>query len=43
VTSMIGRDGVVVKWTPSVGTIPAITGYVVSAGAGSCPIYVHGG
>ena len=43
VTSMMSRDGVVVKWTPSVGTLPEITGYVVSAGAGSCPIYVHGG
>ena len=43
VTSMMGRDGVVVKWTPSIGTLPEITGYVVSAGAGSCPIYVHGG
>ena len=43
VTSMMGRDGVVVKWTPVPGANPKITGYVVSAGAGSCPIYVHGG
>ena len=43
VSSMMGRDGVVVKWTPSAGANPQVTGYVVSAGAGSCPIYVHGG
>jgi 5'-nucleotidase len=42
VSSMMGRDGVVVKWTPSAGANPQVTGYVVSAGAGSCPIYVHG-
>ena len=42
VNSMMGRDGVVVKWTPSAGANPEVTGYVVSAGAGSCPIYVHG-
>ena len=43
VTSIIGRGGVLVKWTPVLGANPKITGYVVSAGAGSCPIYVHGG
>ena len=42
VNSFMGRDGVVVKWTPSPGANPEVTGYVVSAGAGSCPIYVHG-
>jgi 5'-nucleotidase len=43
VISMMGREGVVVKWTPStIGSSPAVTGYVVSAGPGSCPIYVHG-
>ncbi len=40
VTSYIGARGVVVKWTPSAGVTPEITGYVVSAGAGSCPIFV---
>ena len=40
VTSYLGAKGVVVKWTPSDSVAPAITGYVVSAGAGSCPIYV---
>ena len=43
VTSRIVADGVFVKWTPPAGILPAVTGYVVSAGAGSCPIYVHGG
>ena len=32
--------GIVVKWTPSPDTAPAITSYVVSAGPGSCPIVV---
>ncbi len=40
VTSYIGARGVVVKWTAPVNVTPAITGYVISAGAGSCPIYV---
>ena len=40
VTSYLGAKGVVVKWTQSDSVAPAITGYVVSAGAGSCPIYV---
>ena len=40
VTSYLGAKGVVVKWTPSDSVAPAITGYVVSAGAGSCPIFV---
>ena len=43
VRSTIVADGVLVKWTPPAGILPAVTGYVVSAGAGSCPIYVHGG
>jgi len=43
VTSAIVANGVFVKWTPPAGILPAVTGYVVSAGAGSCPIYVHGG
>ena len=43
VRSTIVANGVFVKWTPPAGFPPAITGYVVSAGAGSCPIYVHGG
>jgi 5'-nucleotidase len=40
VTSYIGARGVVVKWTPGADVSPGITGYVVSAGAGSCPIFV---
>ncbi len=40
VTSYIGARGVVVKWTPASNVTPEVTGYVVSAGAGSCPIYV---
>ena len=40
VTSYIGARGVVVKWTPATNVIPEVTGYVVSAGAGSCPIFV---
>ena len=40
VTSYLGARGVVVKWTPSDSVAPSITGYVISAGAGSCPIFV---
>ena len=40
VTSYLSARGVVVKWTPSATVTPAITHYVVSAGAGSCPILV---
>ena len=40
VTSYIGTKGVVVKWTPAENVLPEVTGYVVSAGAGSCPIFV---
>jgi 5'-nucleotidase len=40
VTSYLGAKGVVVKWTPGAEVAPGITGYVVSAGAGSCPIFV---
>lgn len=40
VTSYIGARGVVVKWTPAINVTPEVKGYVVSAGAGSCPIYV---
>ena len=40
VTSYIGTKGVVVKWTPGADVEPGVTGYVVSAGAGSCPIFV---
>jgi 5'-nucleotidase len=40
VTSYLGAKGVVVKWTPGADVEPGITGYVVSAGAGSCPIFV---
>ncbi|MEN9882109.1 MAG: hypothetical protein RI916_536, partial [Actinomycetota bacterium] len=37
VTSYLGARGVVVRWTPGADVDPGITGYVVSAGAGSCP------
>jgi 2',3'-cyclic-nucleotide 2'-phosphodiesterase (5'-nucleotidase family) len=40
VTSYIGTSGVVVRWTPGADVNPGITGYVVSAGPGSCPIFV---
>ncbi len=40
VTSYLGAGGVVVRWTPGASVNPEVTGYVVSAGAGSCPIYV---
>ncbi len=40
VTSYISARGVVVKWTPAADVNPSVTGYVVSAGAGSCPIFV---
>ena len=40
VTSYIGAKGIVVKWTPGADVEPGISGYVVSAGAGSCPIFV---
>jgi 5'-nucleotidase len=40
VTSYIGTKGVVVRWTPATDVLPAVTGYVVSAGPGSCPIFV---
>ena len=43
VTSYLGARGVVVKWTPATNVTPEIAGYVVSAGAGSCPIYVPAG
>jgi 5'-nucleotidase len=36
----LGAKGVVVRWTPGADVAPGITGYVVSAGAGSCPIFV---
>jgi len=40
VTSYLGAKGVVVRWTPAADVEPYVTGYVVSAGAGSCPIFV---
>lgn len=40
VTSYLGAGGVVVRWVPGADVNPGITGYVVSAGAGSCPIFV---
>ena len=40
VTSYLGTKGVVVRWTPGADVNPGIIGYVVSAGAGSCPIFV---
>lgn len=40
VTSKFGSTGIVVRWTPGDDVTPAVTGYVVSAGAGSCPVFV---
>ena len=40
VTSYLGAKGVVVRWTPGADVAPGVTGYIVSAGAGSCPIFV---
>lgn len=40
VTSYLGASGVVVRWVPGADVNPGVTGYVVSAGAGSCPIFV---
>jgi 5'-nucleotidase len=40
VTSYFGAKGVVVNWTPGADVSPGVTGYVISAGAGSCPIFV---
>jgi 5'-nucleotidase len=40
VTSKFGSSGIVVRWTPADDVTPAVTGYVVSAGSGSCPIFV---
>jgi len=40
VTSYLGAKGVVVKWTAGASVAPGVIGHVVSAGAGSCPIFV---
>ena len=40
VTSYLSSRGVVVKWTPGAAVEPGVTGHVISAGAGSCPIFV---
>lgn len=40
VTAYASTRGIVVKWTPSPDTVPAITSYVISAGPGSCPVVV---
>ncbi|MDP1711432.1 MAG: hypothetical protein Q8K86_03110, partial [Candidatus Nanopelagicaceae bacterium] len=40
VVAYANTRGIVVRWTPSPGTAPAITSYVVSAGPGSCPVVV---
>ena len=40
VTSKFGSTGIVVRWTPATDVTPEVTGYVVSAGAGSCPVFV---
>ncbi len=40
VTSYLGARGVVVKWTAGASVTPGVIGHVVSAGAGSCPIFV---
>ena len=40
VTSYIGAKGVVVRWVAGADVAPGVIGPVVSAGAGSCPIFV---
>ena len=40
VSSYLSSRGVVVKWTPGAAVEPGVTGHVVSAGPGSCPIFV---
>jgi len=40
VTSYLGAKGVVVRWVPGAEVSPGVIGHVVSAGAGSCPIFV---
>ena len=40
VTSYIGANGVVVRWVAGAEVAPGVIGHVVSAGAGSCPIFV---
>ena len=40
VTSYIGASGVVVRWVAGAEVAPGVIGHVVSAGAGSCPIFV---
>ena len=43
VTSFLIGGGVAVNWTPGAAVTPGVLGYVVSAGAGSCPIFVPAG
>ena len=40
VTSYLGAKGVVVRWVAGADVAPGVIGHVVSAGAGSCPIFV---
>ena len=40
VTSYLGAKGVVVRWVAGASVDPGVIGHVVSAGAGSCPIFV---
>jgi 5'-nucleotidase len=40
VTSYIGAKGVVVRWVAGAEVAPGVIGHVISAGAGSCPIFV---
>ena len=40
VTSYISANGVVVRWVAGAEVAPGVIGHVVSAGAGSCPIFV---
>jgi 2',3'-cyclic-nucleotide 2'-phosphodiesterase (5'-nucleotidase family) len=40
VTSYIGAKGVVVRWVAGAEVSPGVIGHVVSAGAGSCPIFI---
>jgi len=40
VTSYLNSKGVVVRWVPGESVNPGVIGHVVSAGAGSCPIFI---
>lgn len=43
VTARVVADGVLVSWTPSPASAPAIESYIVHAGQNSCPVRVDAG